>query len=523
MSNDGKLLMGIDIGTSSCKVAVFDLNGIPRAMASRDYETFHERPGWAEQNPEDWWNKTCEAIRECLSEVNADNIAGIGVDGQSWSCVPVDMEGKVLFNSPIWTDTRASGICKELSECTLGQQMAELSGNPLGAGYTTGKLIWFRKERPDIYNKTAYFLQSNSFIVYRLTGIVSQDISQCYGIHAYDIVSGKLNIELCTAAGIDYKKLPPVYECKDIVGKVTDEAARLTGLKPGTPVVAGGLDAACGALGVGVSSPGDTQEQGGQAGGMSICLKQPHKDKRLILSRHVAGKQWLLQGGTIAGGAAMKWLADTIGLGEKVIARQLGTSHLKRIDQLAEDEPPGSGGLIFLPYLSGERSPLWDPNACGMFFGIDFSTTRGQFYRAVMEGTAFALLHNLNTAAHSGAEINAMNAMGGASLSSVWMQIKADITGLPFYTYESGNYASTLGAALLAGVGTGCWTNFEDACKNTVRIKEKYIPNEHNRLIYQKNYELYLELYEQTKSSMKKRWELKNKDEIHFGEAGISE
>jgi len=514
MSSKEKLLMGIDIGTSSCKVAVFGLDGIPRAMASRDYETIHDRPGWAEQNPDDWWMACCEAIKECLAVVNSENIVGIGVDGQSWSCIPVDENGNVLANTPIWTDTRTNEICRELSDSDTGKKLVEISGNPLGAGYTTGKIIWFYREKPDIYNKTAFFLQSNSFIVYRLTGIVSQDICQCYGIHTYDVATGKLDKELCKAAGIDYGKLPPVYECKDVVGVVTEEAASLTGLKPGTPVVAGGLDAACGALGVGVCSPGDTQEQGGQAGGMSICLDQPYKEKNLILSRHVVDGCWLLQGGTIAGGAAMKWLADSIGEAEKLIARQLSVSHLERLDQLAQSAPPGSGGLIFLPYLSGERSPLWDPNACGMFFGIDFSTTRGQFYRAVMEGTAFALLHNLKTAASAGAEIKALNAMGGATRSDIWMQIKADVTGMPIQTFESGNYASTLGAALLAGVGTGCWSGFEEACRDTVRIKKAYIPNDKNKSIYQKTFELYLELYEQTKTSMKKRWELKKSDEI---------
>jgi xylulokinase len=511
MRDKNKLLMGIDIGTSSCKVAIFGLDGIPQAMVNRNYDTIYEKPGWAEQNPEDWWRETCEAIKECLKEVNAENIVGIGVDGQSWSCVPVDEDGTVLANNPIWTDTRADMICQELSRSNVGQQMMEISGNPLGAGYTTGKLIWFSRERPEVFRKTAFFLQSNSFIVYRLTMVFSQDKSQCYGIHVYNITTGRMEKEICDAAKIDYRKLPPLYECKDIVGKVTEEAARLTGLKPGTPVVAGGLDAACGALGVGVCHPGDTQEQGGQAGGMSICLEHPQKEKRLILSNHVVDGYWLLQGGTIAGGAAMNWLAKTLGEYEKLSAEQLGIPHLKRMDQLAEKELPGSGGMVFLPYLSGERSPLWDTNACGMFFGIDFSTTRGQFYRAVMEGTAFALHQNLQTAVSAGVNIKSLNAMGGATSSDIWMQIKADITGLPVQTFVSGHYASTLGAALLAGVGTGCWNSFEDACSDTVRIQKQYVPNEQNKLVYQKTYEIYKELYLQTKKTMKKQWEIKTR------------
>lgn len=510
MKDKYKLLMGIDIGTSSCKVAVFGLNGRPQVMISRSYATIYERAGWAEQNPEDWWRETCEAIKECLNEVNAEDIVGIGVDGQSWSCIPVDEEGRVLTNSPIWNDTRAAGICQELSERDIGAQMTELAGNPLGAGYTTGKLIWFKRERPEVFRQTAFFLQSNSFIVHRLTGIFSQDVSQCYGIHVYNIASGSVEKEVCMAAGIDDRKLPPVYECDDIVGQVTETASKITGLKPGTLVVAGGLDAACGALGVGVCRPGETQEQGGQAGGMSICLDQPRTEPRLILSRHVTGKFWLLQGGTIAGGAAVNWLAKTLGECEDSNAA-LGIPHLKRMNQLVKQEAAGSGGLVFLPYLSGERSPLWDVKACGMFFGIDFSTTRGQFYRAVMEGTAFALHHNLQVAAAAGVAVSSLNAMGGATASDIWMQIKADITGLPIQTFESGNYASALGAALLAGVGAGCWDNFADACSDTVRIQKQYFPNQCNQLIYQETFGLYQELYQQTSSSMKKRWELKNR------------
>ena len=269
-----------------------------------------------------------------------------------------------------------------------------------------------------------------------------------------------------------------------IAGRLTKEAAEQTGLKEGIPVAAGGLDAACGTLGAGVVSPGQTQEQGGQAGGMSICIDRYAADPRLILGFHVVPGRWLLQGGTTGGGGALKWLRETM-------CPELS---FEEMSDLAEKAPAGSGGAVFLPYMAGERSPVWNPEACGVFFGLNFSTTRGQMIRACMEGVAYALRHNLETAEAAGARAETLRAMGGSANSRVWTQIKADVTGHGIEVPAS-DTATTLGAAILAGVGTGVYGSFEEAAERTIRVKKTFTPDPEKRAVYDRGYETYRKLY----------------------------
>jgi len=505
-------LLGIDIGTSSCKAAVFDAEGTVLSSASESYPVLKPHVNWAEQDVESWWKAVCDTVHSCLDTVDAEEIAAVGVDGQSWSCIPVDGSGKVLMSDPIWMDSRAEDICRKvLNETVPEEKIFELSGNPFSANYTTGKIIWLKEQKPDIYRKTKWILQSNSFIVYRLTGSITQDYSQCYGIHVYDAY-GKPDEKMSDLLGIDLEKLPRVFESHHIAGTVTKEAGLLTGLRPGTPVVAGGLDAACAALGCGVYSAGMTQEQGGQAGGMSICTDKPVKRKNLIFGHAVVPGKWLLQGGTISGSASLKWIAGEIGQAEAEKAKENGTDIFTEISALAGTASCGSGGVVFLPYLSGERSPIWDTEACGMLFGLSFRTKRAEIYRSVMEGTAFALRHNLETAEQGGIEPGIMYSVGGASRSSVWMQIKADVTGETLCTVQN-EEATALGAAMLAGVGIGIWKDFETAVRETVKVSATYSPDEKRSAVYDGFYRIYRDLYLETKETMKLRYRLLKENE----------
>ncbi len=503
------LLLAIDVGTSACKIAVFEAGGKIAAGCTKEYPIFYPEQGWAEQDPNAWWQAAREGIRECMEKGGIDprRIAGIGIDGQSWSCIPIDRQGNVLCNTPIWMDARSEPICERVNAEIGSDRIFAVSGNPFQPFYTTPKILWFKENRPEIYKNTVCFLQSNSFIVFRLTGVASQDVSQGYGLHVFDIAKQKYNGELCRALCISQEKLPEIHKCHDVVGRVTAEAAALTGLCEGTPVVAGGLDAAGGTLGAGVYRPGQAQEQGGQAGGMSICLERPVGNKALILSPHVVPGLWLLQGGTVGGGAGLRWLAKELGSPELLRSRETGESQLKLLDDLASTVPAGSDGVIFLPYLSGERSPIWDVNAKGLFFGLTFSKTRAHFFRALMEGTAYALKHNLQTAENAAVRVDRLYAVGGAANSSFWTQMKADVTGKKICVPDSDN-AATLGAAILAGIGTGVYPDFDAAVKTTVKIRKEYIPNEQNNLLYEKFFQIYLDIYKQLKSTMKKHAEI---------------
>ena len=492
-----RYLMGVDIGTSACKVAVFSADGHVIAAQSEEYPVYYPQPGWAEQNPEDWWDAVCLAVRKLLSHSNiaASEIAGIGVDGQSWSAVAMDDAGNVLTNTPIWMDTRTSDICSRLNEKIGADRIFELCGNMLQPSYATAKILWYQEAMPEIYQKIHKVLSSNGFIAYRLTDAITLDISQAYGFHCFDMKKGCWDPAMCEALGIPGHFLPDIVPCHQVIGTITPKAAALTGLIPGIPVVAGGLDAACGTLGAGVIHPGETQEQGGQAGGMSICLDEYLADPRLILGYHVIPGHWLLQGGTTGGGGAMRWLEKEFADFERSISSKNGKSSLQQLNEIAEPISPGCDGLIFLPYMAGERSPIWDADAKGVFYGLDFNKTKGHFVRAVMEGVAFSLEHNLQVAEHVGATIRQLNAVGGAANSALWTQIKSDVTGKPIAVPLS-DHATTLGAALLAGVGTGMNHSFEQAVAQTVQITRCYHPNPENHRHYLQCFQTYLELSE---------------------------
>lgn len=492
-------IMGIDIGTSACKVAVFHPDGRVAASASRAYPVLYPQNGWAEQNPEDWWRAVCLALKEALEKgnISPESILGVGVDGQSWSAILVDGEGRVLVNTPIWMDTRAAAICRRVRESVGEKELFDLCGNPFQPTYTTPKILWYQENVPELYGKACRVLQSNSFIVFRLTGALTQDKSQGYGLHCFDMRKGQWDLDMCRRLGISPELLPDIYPCHQVVGHVTAQAAALCGLAEGTPVVAGGLDAACGALGTGVLESGETQEQGGQAGGMSICTDTYRSDESLILGFHVVPDRWLLQGGTTGGGGVMRWLVRELGGEEEQEGRVLD-----RFNHLAEAAPPGSNGLVFLPYMAGERSPLWDPAAKGVYFGLDFGKTKGHLIRAAMEGVAYSLRHNLDVAQAAGAEVTVLRSMGGSANSLLWTQIKSDITGKEIVV-PSSDTATTLGAAMLAGVGAGVYGDFREAVKMTVKNRRFHRPNEANRAVYEANYRTYRKLYEDLSGLMR--------------------
>lgn len=484
-----EFLLGIDIGTSACKVAAFTPDGAVKAQASRAYQVYHPETGWAEQEPSEWWEAICEATEQVLRQVKPSDICGIGVDGQSWSAIPISREGHVMARTPIWMDVRAKNICAKV-EAELGDEIFQLSGNPFQPSYSTPKLLWFKEERPELFRFVDKFLQSNSYVVWKLTGVMSQEFSQGYGLHFFDMNKLRYDEAMAERLGLTTDLVPELYPCDQVVGTVTEAAARATGLTAGTPVVAGGLDAACGTLGAGVYKPGQTQEQGGQAGGMSICTDRALAHRKLILSPHVVPGQWLLQGGTVGGGGVLRWYRQQFG----------GEAPFSELTREAEDIPPGAEGVMFLPYMAGERSPIWDPNAKGVLYGLGFDKTRGHVVRALLEGVAFSLEHNLRVAAETGVQVERLSAMGGSANSALWTQIKADVTGKTIQVPAS-DTASTLGAALLAGVGCGVYRGYDEAVARSIRITKVYEPDAARHEQYQILMERYLGLYETLKDT----------------------
>ena len=486
-------VLGVDIGTSACKVAIFDEIGVLKAQATKEYPVYYPHPGWAEQNPEAWWQAVVIAIKEVVHESQVDPkcIAGIGIDGQSWSAIALDAKGNVLCNTPIWTDTRAQSICDEVLATVPASEIFAVCGNAMRPNYTLPKVLWYKRNLPEVYEKANTILQSNGYIAYCFTGVLSQDKSQGYGWQCYNMRTGTWNMELAKRLGIRTELLPPIVDCHTVIGGVTEKVAEETGLAVGTPVVAGGLDAACGTLGAGVVSAGQTQEQGGQAGGMSLCIDEYVADERMIMGAHTVPNTWLLQGGTTGGGGTIKWFREQF-------CPELSFAEMS---ELAETVPAGSDGVIFLPYMAGERSPIWNPKASGVFFGLNYAKTRAHLIRAVMEGVAYSLRHNLECVKEAGAKAGTLRAMGGAANSRIWTQIKADVTHCDIEVPAS-DTATTWGAALLALVGTGLYEDFQTAVDASVAVTRSHTPNPDNKDIYDQGYVKYLELYQRLSPMM---------------------
>ncbi|MBT4287948.1 MAG: FGGY-family carbohydrate kinase [Deltaproteobacteria bacterium] len=507
-----RFLLGIDIGTSGCKLAVFDAQGNVKAFYNQTYQTDYPGPGYAEQDANDWWRAVTRGLLNIFAstKVNPHDITAIGLAGQSPTCLPVDKNGSPLRKALIWLDTRSVEQIRKMTQLISEDEIIQVSGNPVATPYIIPKIKWIEDNEPEIFRATHHILQSHAFIGHQLTGHFYQDMSTCNGYHIFNISKGKIDFDMAEKLQVPISLVPEIVSSHQIIGEVTQEASKITGLPKGIPVVAGGLDAACGTLGAGVFNAGQTQEQGGQAGGMSIVTPNALIHPKLILSNHVVPQRWLLQGGTTGGGGVLKWLREQFF--ENIQAPDdLNTDNpFEIMSYLASKSSPGSKGLVFLPYMSGERSPLWDPRAKGTFVGLNFQTEKTDIIRSVMEGVAYTLLHNLKTAQEVKAEINNLISVGGAANSVIWTQIKSDVTGKPIQVPFS-DFATPLGAAILAGVGTGYFPSFEVAVNQTVKIQRYHEPDFKNHQIYRDYFGLFLELYDSLKEKFQKLDQIKTK------------
>lgn len=506
------VFIGIDIGTSAAKLAAFDEAGQMRFCDQQPYAIHHPHTGWAEQDPEDWWRAICAGLQSLWAQgCDPADVAAIGVDGQSWSAIPIDKDGQVLARTPIWMDTRAQATCDDWIERLGEERLFAVGGNPFSPTYTLPKLLHWMDTQPDLVARADALLQSNAFVVQRLTGALTMDLSQAYGWQNFDLTRMRYDEALTKELGVPERFLLEPVACDAVVGRVHARAAASTGLLEGTPVVAGGLDAACGTLGVGVIESGQTQEQGGQAGGMSICLDRPLPHPQLILGAHVVPERWLLQGGTVGGGASLQWFAKTLGAAREASDDLTRTAPdiFECLSREAESAPLGANGVVYLPYMAGERTPIWDPQASGAYVGLGFGTTHADFVRATMEGVAYALRHNIETALTTGATLTELRATGGSANSRIWTQIKANVTGLPMLVPAS-DTATTCGAAMLAMVGVGCHRDYREAVERIVTVRRSQAPDPNATAAYLPWYDVYKSLYPANRAAMHRLYALRS-------------
>jgi xylulokinase len=490
------LLLGIDVGTSSVKAVLLDLRGNLCAVCQAEYPLHHIRPAWVEQDPEDWWRGTCQAIREALAKVphGAERVLGLAVSSQAPTLLPLDASGRPLRPAMIWMDRRAEAESARLTELLGADEIHRITGNRPDEFYVAARLLWLHDHEPEVLRQTAKFVQVNGYVNYRLTGRIGMDPAHAVLLQMRDYATGEWSQALCSACGVDPAQFPEVLEAHQVQGEVTAEAAEATGLRVGTPVMAGTVDSASAALEVGVVEPGIAAEMTGTSTVVIIPNDSGLTEPALIAMPHALPGLHLLLGAMVSSGGCLRWFRDQLGQSEVQAAAELKTDPFDLLTAQAAQVPLGSDGVIFLPYMMGERSPLWHTNARGVFFGLSLATRKAALTRSILEGAAFALRHNVEVATRAGAEVREMRSVGGCSRSDLWNQIKADVLGMPVLLPRT-SVGSPFGAAILAGMGARAFPDVRKSLLEMVKLERRFEPIQANHEKYSRIYQVFRDIY----------------------------
>ena len=496
-------LMGIDVGTTGVKVLIINEEGQVLDSATEEYPLSTPHPNWAEQDPEDWWDGTIKAIKSVLERTRV-SIAGIGLSGQMHGAVFIDREGKVLRPCIMWCDQRTARQCGYITETVGQERLFELTCNPALTGFTAPKIIWVRENEREVFEKTHKVLLPKDYIRFRLTGTFATEVSDASGTTLFDVRNRCWSEEVLSSLRIPRELMPDVFESPEISGKVISSAASLTGLPAGTPVAGGGGDQAAGAVGNGIVREGIISSTLGTSGVIfgSCDEVKVEPGRRLHTFCHAVPGKWHVMGVMLSAGGSFRWLRDTICREEIEIAKKKGVDPYQIMTEEAAKSPRGCEGLIFLPYLAGERTPYPDPDARGVFFGLTLRHGKAHLIRSVMEGIAYGLRDSLELMKEIGVKVNEVRASGGGARSSLWRQMQADVNNLEMLTM-SVDEGPAFGAALLAGVGVGIYNSVEEACSRTIQVENRVKPIKENVELYEGYYGVYHSLYPVLKRSYK--------------------
>jgi xylulokinase len=499
-------LLGVDLGTSSVRALLVDEAGRRIGAAAEGYPIRSPRPGHAEQDPGQWWEQTARAIRTVLAahRIDPGQVRGVGLSGQMHGTVLLDARGAPLRPAVIWPDRRSAEECRRLEEAVGAERLYRITGLPAAAGFMAPTVAWLARHEPRTLRRAARVLLPKDYIRFRLTGRMASEPSDAGGSLLFDVGDRRWSEEILAAAGIDAGLLPPLVDSGAVAGEVGREAAAETGLAPGTPVVAGGSDQAMAALGSGILDEGITVASIGTGGQLVAGLRRPVFDpeRRLHTLCHAVPDRWLLMGAILAAGLSLKWFAGILQGSAPPAGGGEGEARWADLDREAEAAPPGSEGLLFLPYLGGERTPHLDPRARGAFIGLTLRHSRGHLARSIMEGVGFAMKQSLRIFRDLGVESRILIGAGGGARSRVWRQILADIFEQPLVRIEVEEH-SAFGAALLAGVGVGLFPDAAEAARRCIRRVdgEEAAPtaNAAHRARYRAMFDLYESLYPRLK------------------------
>lgn len=456
------VFLGIDVSTTATKAVLVDDAGHTVGVAQRAHASSAPHALWSEQEPEAWWRGVAASIREVLEQTRTRDVAGIGLTGQMHGLVLLDARGEVLRPAILWNDGRTGAECDAIREAVGMERLVRITGNDALAGFTAPKMLWVRRHEPDVWARAAHVLLPKDYVRYRLTGALATDRAGASGTLLLDLAARDWSAEVVAALGLDPALLPPTHEGTEPTGAVSDAGAAATGLRAGTPVFAGGGDQAAAAVGTGAVSPGVVSVSLGTSGVVFAPTDAPRVEPegRLHAFCHAFPGAWHLMGVVLSAGGSLGWLRETVAPGVP-FPDLLGP---------AADIAPGADGLLFLPYLAGERTPHPDPLARGAFVGLTLRHGRAHLVRAVLEGVAFALRDSFELIRATGAPTDGgVRVTGGGARSALWCQILADVLGEPVATVEAPEGAA-FGAALLAAVGVGAWPSVPEACRATVRV-----------------------------------------------------
>lgn len=491
------LLLGIDTGTSGSKAVLTNVLGKVLATATAAYPIYTPYPLWAEQNPEDWWAATMQSVREVLARSNVDaaQIAGIGLTGQMHGLVLLDDQGKVLRPCIMWNDQRTGLQCEQITRTIGSEGLLGLIANPVLPGFTAPKILWVRENEPEVYGRIAHVLLPKDYVRYRLTGQFATEVSDASGTALLNVRERKWSSEMLDALEVPGRWLPEVHESVVPSAEISAEAAELTGLKAGTPVVGGGGDQAAQAVGSGIIREGIISVTLGTSGVVFAASEgfRLEPEGRLHAFCHAVPGRWHLMGVMLSAAGSFKWYMETLGQAEDEVARRTGRDVYDILTEQAALAPAGCEGLIFLPYLTGERTPYPDPDARGVFFGLTLRHGKAHMTRSVLEGVAYGLRDSLELMRAMGLRITQVRASGGGAKSPLWRQILADVFESEIVLTNITEGAA-YGAALLAGVGAGVFNSVEEACDTAVQVTDRVEPGL-QRSAYAEYYAIYRSLY----------------------------
>jgi xylulokinase len=482
-------LLGIDMGTGGTRVVLLDETGRVLSAATTDHAPMASpHLGWAEQDPRDWWRAARAAIKECLEKANAsaDEVAAIGLSGQMHGLVMLDATGEVLRPALIWCDQRTEEECRAITERVGAKRLIALVANPALTGFTLPKIWWVRAHQPEVWSRVRSIMLPKDYVRFKLTGVRATDVADASGTLLFDVVNRRWSSEMLQASALAPEILPKVFESPEISGRVSKDGAAASGLREGTPVVAGGGDQAAGAVGMGIVEPGNVSATIGTSGVVFAATSAPVVEPkgRIHTFCHAIPRRWHVMGVTQGAGLSLRWFRDQF---------CTGATYDALMNEAAE-APPGADGLLWAPYLMGERTPHLDPNARGALVGFTAQHTRAHVIRAILEGVAFSLRDTFTIFRELGVPVKSIRLGGGGARSPLWQQIQADVYGMrvDLIAAEEG---AAYGAALLAGVGAGVWRSVEAACESAVHVARHAEPVAKNVDLMNRRYEEYRKLY----------------------------